>query len=257
MGNPAGFKQSYRNPEESLSSLAVSDCVHEALSLAEKRMGRARQSLSVMDCGCGTGDYLFELERHARQAVGIEPDAAAFEVATLRKSKHGHRSKLVHGFVEDYSDPETFDLILSLTTVEHMPNARASMEKLVQLLKPGGMIYLTAPNKLWPMECHYGLPFLSYLPLPFANLYLRLSGKGKSYEDCSYARTYWGMKRLFAGLNCKIEFVLPDENSRYLGGGDTNRLRRWIRRTGIRMIRRLPWMWVISKGFVMVIQKPG
>jgi len=257
MGHPHAdqFSQAYRDPNILQHEQAVVDCVQEILHVATTYLGKPASELSVLDCGSGTGQYLFETEKSVRKIMGIEPDLTALKHARLVKEKNGSKAVMLHGFIEETPIDEKFDLIISLTTVEHMPDARKSMEHIVRLLKPGGIIYLTAPNKLWPIECHYQLPFLSYLPLPLANLYMQITGKGRSYQDCSYARTYWGMKRLFKGLDCKVTFIVPDENSKYVGLGDTNIVRNLVRRVGLRLIKRFSFFWIISKGFFMVIQK--
>lgn len=249
------FSQAYRDPTEALDEQVVRGCVQGILDAAATHLRMPASKMTVLDCGSGMGDYLFEMEKHVAHATGVEPDSAAYKQAVNRHKAISSRTSLIHGFVEDVKFDQKFDLAVSLTTVEHMPQARKSMESLLEALRPGGIIYLTAPNKLWPFECHYHLPFLSYLPLPLANMYLWLTGNGSSYEDCSYSRTYWGMKKLFAGLSCKVMFVVPDETNKYVGAGDTNVFRSFVRTFGIRLIRRIPAFWIISKGFVMVIQK--
>jgi hypothetical protein len=44
------------------------------------------------------------------------------------------------------------------------------------------------------LEPHYRLPFLSVLPPPLADEYLRISRRGSHYDEKHL--TYWGLKRL-------------------------------------------------------------
>jgi len=146
-------------------------------------------------------------------------------------------------------------LALSLTTIEHMPDAYKSYKHVMSLLKPGGMMYLTAPNKWWPFEPHYdGLPFLGWLPLPLADYYLRVTKWGGSYKDCSYGKSYFSIKKLFNQFPCTYYFHLPAKDAGYLGCAKKGPIM-LIRGFGIELIRNIPIFWAISKGFIMVIKK--
>lgn len=232
----------------------VAAIVSEAIEKAQARVKKPVAEWHVIDVGCGRGDYAEELGKRVKKVVAIEPCKELFEEA-LARNKNNPSIRVIHAAVEDVQLDEKFDLAISITTVEHMPEARRSFEKVMSLLIEGGAIFLTAPNKLWPIECHYALPFLSWLPLPIANMYLRLAGKGTSYKSCSYGRTYWGMRNLFKGLPCEIEFVLPDLSKGYLDVGRKDLRRVLIQRAGIALISRFPIFWSISKGFIMVIVK--
>jgi hypothetical protein len=52
------------------------------------------------------------------------------------------------------------------------------------LLKPGGVVLLTCPNRLWPYEPHAQLPFLPYLPMPVSQALCSRRGRpGKLPES--------------------------------------------------------------------------
>jgi hypothetical protein len=124
------------------------------------------------------------------------------------------------------------------------------LEKISQALRPGGAAFLLMPNRLWPMEVHYHLPFLSYLPLPLANRYLRLTGRGTDYTDASYARTYWKLNRLLrARPELEFRYMLPADISLATGGGA------WHYRFGAAAIARCPWLWAISKALLVIATK--
>jgi len=61
-------------------------------------------------------------------------------------------------------------------------------------LKPGGVCYFAAGNRLSFQEPHHHLPFLSIIPRPLAHVYLNMAGKGDFYHEKHL--TYWGLKRL-------------------------------------------------------------
>lgn len=234
-----------------LPRLIISSTIDDILKYAKPKLVSQIKNYHVLDVGSGYGDYSQMIARKVKKVVGVEPYKDAFDQANKRNNKKNVRYFNLP--VEKFNSKIKFDLALSLTTLEHMPNAYKSYEKVFQLLKPGGVLYLSAPNKLWPIESHYSLPFLSWLPLRIANLYLKIFRKVNSYEDCSYSLTYFGLRKLLNRLPCKYEFLVPAENSAYLGCGGQNNL--IIQKLGIFLIKKFSFFWFFSKGFIVVAQK--
>ncbi len=250
------MKTKYLNltDEKSVPQIAIRETIKEILSIAEKELGKKRENLITLDIGSGFGLYSRELGKYVKKAVGVEPFKGAYERAvSLNKSPNVY---FYNSLIEDFKTNERFDLVISLTTIEHMPDAERSFRHILNLMKKNSIIYLTAPNKLWPIEPHYRLPFLSLLPLPLANFYLRITKKGVTYKDSSYSRTYFGMKNLFDKLKCVYIFILPQSpNAIYLGCGTQSLSSKMLRHIGMWLIGRIPLFWVLSKGFIMVVSK--
>jgi len=226
--------------------------INEIITIASKKLKKRTSELIVLDVGCGYGFYSEELSKKVKKVIAVEPYIKAFNVARKRT-----KANLIfyNCKIEDFKTNTKFDLILSLTTLEHMPDAYASFKRIFSLLENHGIIYLTAPNKFWPLEPHYKLPFLSYLPLPLANLYLRGTGKGNSYEDSSYSKSYFGILNLLRKFPCSYTFQLPNPSSPYIGMGTKNPVYHIIKNIGIFLIWHFPLLWIFSKGFIIVIQK--
>lgn len=238
------------NPNE---QKIVRAAIKEILEVCKRHINKPLKSISVLDAGSGRGEYAAEIAKHVKNVVGVEPQANAFDDA---KSRHKRikNLKFYKSLIEDFKTTEKFDLIISLTVFEHMPDQKKSFKRMLELLKNDGIIYLTAPNKYWVFEQHYGLPFLSWLPLPLANFYLRLTKNVDSYKDCSYSLGYFGMKKFFDKFKCSYKFVLPfNPESVYYGCATGNSAN--IRKFGIKLIRLHPIFWSLSKGFIIVIRK--
>lgn len=244
-----------RSPR-SISRQVVKSTIQEILSIAETKINKPLKELTVLDVGSGTGDYSFELEKYVLKVVGVEPYKSVYLEAIQRKIRLSSKVIFRNQAIEDFKTKERFDLVISLTTIEHMPNAQKSFERIFGLMRKGGIIYLTAPNKWWPFEHHYRLPFLSWLPLPLANLYVKFMGRGKSYKDSAYAKSYFGMRKFFDKFPCEYEFVLPtNPNSPYIGCGETSKTYHFLKNLGIWAIKKYPAFWAFSKGFIMVLKK--
>lgn len=207
--------------------------------------------LSALDVGCGYGFTTAELAKHCRHVVGIEPCRALYEAArALRESRGLENLEIRHASAADLVEREAYDLAVLDNVLEHIADQPAALARVSAALKPGGALFIIVPNKLWPLEMHYYLPFLSYLPLPLANRYLRLTRRGTDYTDASYAPTWLGLRRLFAARpELAYRFVLPVDMSLATFGRSLHY------RLGAAALRRFPCLWVISKMFVVVAVK--
>ncbi|KKS44770.1 MAG: Methyltransferase type 11 [Candidatus Azambacteria bacterium GW2011_GWB1_42_17] len=242
-------------PFDPWKGAVVKGAVKEVVEAAKKYINKPLKSISVLDVGCGHGEYSSEMSKFFGRVTGVEPLTNVYEEAIKRNSTIKNL-KLYNYKIEDYWSNTKFDLITHFTVFEHMETPKKGFDRIFSLLNKNGIIYLTAPNKYWLFEQHYGLPFLSWLPLPLANKYLELAKGIKSYKDCSYSRGYGGMKAFFDQYDCQYEFILPfDENSAYIGCGKDQPLFSLIKKIGISLIRFHPFFWNFSKGFIMVIRK--
>jgi SAM-dependent methyltransferase len=157
-----------------------------------------------------------------------------------------------HATLEGFATAERFDLIILDNVLEHLPDQPGSLRRIHELLRPGGVLYLLVPNKYWPIEVHYHLPFLGWLPLDLANLYLRLTGKGHDYRDASYAPGFLKIIRLMnRQRGWTWRFALP-ANLDWTTAGSA-----WHYRLGVGLLKRFPLLWAISKAFLIVAKKRG
>ncbi len=227
------------------------DAARQILTVTRPFRTTDDRDLTVLDVGCGFGYTAVELARTCRAVVAIEPSPHLHETATsvVRESRL-QNIQLRRDGIESISDSNAFDVVVLDNVLEHIPDQRGALAIVERALKPGGVLYLLVPNKLWPMEAHYALPFLSYLPVPLASRYLRLTRRGTDYTDASYAPTYGRLRKLLAGVGLQDHFVVPGDLSLTVEGPALHY------RLGAALLKRLPWLWRISKGFLVVAVKP-
>lgn len=247
------FTQVYIKPPDWIKKEVYKNIVDDVLKLALQTTNKPTKKLVVLDVGSSYGFISFELAKRAKRVVGIEPYLPTYSYA-VKNNKYAN-VKFYNKKIENFKTSTKFDLVFSLTTLEHMPQANASFKRIFALLKDGGIIYMTAPNRLWPYDCHYKLPFIMWLPLNVADLYVRIMKRGKDFRDAAYAKTYFGIKKFLNQFPCTYEFIIPNPRASYLGCGKTSKQETKLRNLGIKLLKLFPFMWIFSKGFIILIQK--
>ena len=163
------------------------------LSILQHHFPTGLNYLSVLDIGASTGIIADFLADHFHQVIGIDIDEPAVRFA----SNHWMKPNLQF-FVGDSQNicfaENRFDVVICAQVYEHVPDAERLMKEIFRVLKPGGVCYFAAGNRLAVMEPHYRLPFLSVIPRRAAHLYMRITGKNIRYHERFL--TYWSLKRL-------------------------------------------------------------
>ena len=149
----AKYYSNYPMPEQ-LSPITAQR-YHEWLRSFEpyRRNGR------LLDMGCGAGMFLQRALAAGWEAYGTEYPT---DVVERCKSKG---LKMHQGPVSTHPWPkEHFDVIVTIEVIEHVPFPFADLRVLVELLRPGGVLYITTPNfnsiskwllgKTWDVVCY-------------------------------------------------------------------------------------------------------
>jgi SAM-dependent methyltransferase len=100
--------------------------------------------LDVVDMACGEGYGTAALARRAARVTGVDANPDAYEHARLRYARPGVR--FVRDLAESYSEP--CDAVVFLQTIEHVRNPQDVLAHFREMLRPGGVAYVTTPNLL-------------------------------------------------------------------------------------------------------------
>jgi 2-polyprenyl-3-methyl-5-hydroxy-6-metoxy-1,4-benzoquinol methylase len=151
------------------------------------------KSLSLLDVGSSTGIISHYLSTYFGQVVGVDIDESAVAFAKQNFDKENLDFRLGDGLSLDFPDGH-FDVVICSQVYEHVPDAHRLVDEIYRVLKPNGICYFAATNRVKLIESHYNLPFLSIMPRSLAHLYLRLLKRGTYYYEKHLS--YWGLKNL-------------------------------------------------------------
>ncbi len=192
------------------------------------QLGRSHVPLpaaTCLDLGCSSGTITTALAPLFARTVGLDYDETALKNAERAGSC---TPCFLRGDALRLPLPDrSIDIVICAQVYEHVPDDTLLVAEIYRVLKPGGMAFFSGPNKLFPLELHYHLPFLHWLPVRWADGYLRFLGRGNQYYERS--RTVWSLRRLVA------RFVVQDVTIEVL-----LRKARLASGVGARLLRRVP-----------------
>ena len=110
----------------------------------------------VLDCACGSGYGSEILSKKANKVIGIDLDKTTIDFA----NKYYKNDKI--SFIEEdlytIDFPEdSFDVIISLETLEHIKDSYLYLEKIKKMIKKGGVAVLSTPM----LRFKNGKPFVT------------------------------------------------------------------------------------------------
>ena len=108
------------------------------LDILERKLDPKR-GLQILDAGCGGGATMESLRRYGSvQGMEISEEAVKYNRERGRD--------VILGSIEQMPFPDnTFDLALALDVIEHIPDDLQALQKLFQILRPGGSLLVTVP----------------------------------------------------------------------------------------------------------------
>ncbi len=189
----------------------------------------------AVDIGCSGGFFTTAITPYFRNVIGIDIDLHALRLANEQQIG----SNLYYLGADSMSLPltdESVDLIICNHVYEHVPDPQRLFHEIRRVLAEDGICYLGAASRWIPMEPHYHLPFLSWLPKVIAHHYMRLFGKGDYYYE--NLRTYHGIRKLI------MNFRVDDFTLKVIENPDLFHARDLIPKDG--KLERIPmWVWRI------------
>ncbi len=102
---------------------------------------------TVLDiaCGVGFGSRLLA-EAGARRVDGVDISPQVIDYA--RAHYGSERAVFTVGDIASFSAPEPYDVVVCFETIEHVTDHLAALRNLARLVRKGGVLLLSTPNRL-------------------------------------------------------------------------------------------------------------
>jgi SAM-dependent methyltransferase len=147
----------------------------------------------VLEIGCGRGGFTDQLIKKFPDVATLtacDYSEAALEIAASNFGSANGKIVWKKADITAISFPDnTFDVVVSCETIEHVRESSTAVKELYRVLRPGGRLFLTCPNyfNFFGLWCLYrliigkpftegGQPYVHYLQMPLVYLWLKKAG---------------------------------------------------------------------------------
>ena len=109
---------------------------------------RPLSGLSLLDVGCGGGLLCEPMARLGAAVTGIDPSERNIATASVHAEEMGLSIDYRVATAEDTrAAGATFDVVLAMEVIEHVPSPVNFVSTCAELLKPGGLLFIATLNR--------------------------------------------------------------------------------------------------------------
>jgi SAM-dependent methyltransferase len=139
----AGSITAYYNGAYQVDHDSLKDRMQRKAATILARLERATPGRRLLEVGSSYGEFLVEARKRDWEVTGVEIAQEAVAYARGHYQLDVQAGSL--GTVT-FGQKETFDAIVLLHVIEHLPDPLATLRMIHRLLAPNGILYLATPN---------------------------------------------------------------------------------------------------------------
>lgn len=176
----------------------------------ERRLD-GRLNGTLLELGFGTGFMLQAAAEKFDRVLGIEIAPYWLPLAGKRLAESRRTAALACASAYCIPLPEaSVDVIVALDVLEHLSDPLTMLNEAFRVLKPGGVLFMSTPNRFTPgLEPHVRLWGVGLLPRRLQLVYVRWR-RGVDYTDVRTKSLFALSKLLRASLFKSWEICVPD-----------------------------------------------
>ena len=143
----------------------------------------------LVDFGCGNGAQTLLLAEDFDRCTGVDVSENFLEDFRREIAIRGWQDRCDVLVTEGGPIPlpdGSADVVTSFTVLEHVPDEQAALAEMRRILRPGGKLIITVPNRWWIFETHGAdLPLLPWNRVPLVSWWPK-----KLHDRWARARIY-------------------------------------------------------------------
>ncbi len=112
------------------------------------KMFPVRTGMTILDAGCGTGNFSIKLAEAKVKVTGVDISAEMLRIASDKSRQAGHDIDFLEIDLHHlpFAD-ESFDGVISMAAIEFIKELEPVMEELYRVLKPDGHLLIGTINR--------------------------------------------------------------------------------------------------------------
>lgn len=123
------------------------DPPHQPLYLAKmlRYLGADPSIRTLLDAGCGNGNFTASLAEAGYNVFGLEMDGSGVRLAEERKVGTFRQGSVYEPLTKAFPEVESFDAVVAVEVIEHLYSPRIFVNGAYDVLRPGGRLIMTTP----------------------------------------------------------------------------------------------------------------
>ena len=119
-----------------------------------------KQQRLALEVGPGSGIYLPILAERFEKVIASDVEEAYIKYASCLQDKYPNLSLVIDDITNSRLSEASFDLIVCTEVLEHIADSVSAIREMYRLLKPGGLLILSTPQKWSPLELTAKIAFM-------------------------------------------------------------------------------------------------